>query len=567
MADLNNTTAEFTYSYTDSFTGTLAYDLVIAAFGTSSTVVTLGITKAAMGAVTADAGYYSHVTDNQTGSQTYATTFDVGFSTSASATGSTYTNSSGTLTSGTAGPAEAMEGYGALELGGVFLGTSSNAGIALKGIDDTLILDGPTQAQLAGLPISGFNQAGDQIVLNGLVDANAAIIGYNNGTLTFSDNGSTYTLDLAGLGNSASASNFKVSSAAALEGGNASAYTGDLVIGYATCFLRGTMIATPAGEVAVEALRAGDLVTVLEDGGPAARPVRWIGSGRMRVDGHADRDAAFPIRIARHAFAINVPHRDLLVTPEHCILTEAGLIPARMLVNGSSVLIDRSQPDYEYHHVELERHGILLSEGLSTESYLDTGNRAMFRDGADGVQPRPGLELAAPLAVAREAVEPIWTRLAGRARDLGLDAEHPVIPLTDQPDLRLLLDDGRELAACWHDRQRHMFHVPRGARPTRLLSRAAVPAVSVGPFVDDRRRLGVAVERLVLWTGLAERVLPATGLAMSGWHGSENNMRWTDGNAALDLPTAGDETFLDVHVAGTMLYPRQARSDEVRLAA
>ena len=233
-----------------------------------------------------------------------------------------------------------------------------------------------------------------------------------------------------------------------------------------------------------------------------------------------------------------------------------------MLVNGTSVLVDRSLAEYDYHHVELERHGILLSEGLSTESYLDTGNRAMFHDGAGGAAIRPGLRTAAPLAVARDAVEPIWSRLAERAAGLGFGPVPAMAALTDQPDLRLLLDDGRELAACWHNRQRHMFHVPRGARPIRLLSRAAVPAQAVGPFMDDRRRLGVAVERLVLWTGLQERVLPASELTMSGWHNSEGTLRWTDGNAALDLPCAGGETFLDIHVAGTMLYP-----DELRLAA
>ncbi len=556
MADLTGTSAEFTYSYSDSFTGSLQYDFTLAAFGTSGTnIVSLAITAAAPGAVTADAGYYSHVIDSQVGPQSFATTFDVGFSTAA-ATSSTYTKAAGSLTTGTAGPAESYEGYGTLELGGTFL-TATGDGVTFKGIDNTLVLDSPAAA--TSIPLTGFNQAGDQVVLNGIVDLNAAILGYSNGVLTFRNNGITYGLDIAGGG---SAANFVLTSGAAVEGGNASSYANDLVIDYATCFLRGTMIATPAGEVAVEALRSGDLVTTLEDGGPVARPVTWVGGRRMRVHEHADRDDAYPVRIVRHAFAMNVPHRDLLVTPEHCILTEAGLVPARMLVNGTSVLVDRSLAEYDYHHVELGRHGILLSEGLSTESYLDTGNRAMFQDGAGGAAPRPGLRTAAPLAVARDAVEPIWTRLAERAAGLGLGPVPAMAALTDQPDLRLLLDDGRELAACWHNRQRHMFHVPRGARPTRLLSRAAVPAQAVGPFMDDRRRLGVAVERLVLWTGLREQVVPASELAMSGWHDSEGPLRWTDGDAALDLPCAGGETFLDIHVAGTMLYP-----DELRLAA
>jgi hypothetical protein len=249
------------------------------------------------------------------------------------------------------------------------------------------------------------------------------------------------------------------------------------------------------------------------------------------------------------------------VTPEHCILTEAGLVPARMLVNGASILIDRDIVEYEFFHVELERHGILLSEGLTTESYLDSGNRALFADTQAAACVRPDTTMAAPLAVARAVVEPIWNRLADRARLLGLDAERVLVSLTDQPDLRLLLDDGSELAACWHSAQRHMFHVPRGARPTRLLSRAAVPAETVGPFVDDRRILGVAVDRLVLWTGLAEEVLPAGGVTLRGWHEGEG-ARWTNGNAELDLPQAGAETFLDIHLAGTMLYP-----EETRLAA
>jgi len=57
-------------------------------------------------------------------------------------------------------------------------------------------------------------------------------------------------------------------------------------------------------------------------------------------------------------------------------------------------------------------------------------------------------------------------------------------------------------------------------------------------------------------------VLPARGLALNGWHGSEDGLRWTNGNAELDLPEAGTETFLDIHLAATMNY-----QDEHRLAA
>ncbi len=325
----------------------------------------------------------------------------------------------------------------------------------------------------------------------------------------------------------------------------------------AVCFLRGVMIATPSGEAAVESLRAGDLVTVIEHGIRVARPVIWTGGRRHDNAGRDRRDESFPIRIRRHAFADSIPHRDLLLTPEHCILTEAGLVPVRMLVNGRSVLVDRSIPAYDFFHVELERHGILLAEGLAAESYLDTGNRALFISAGAAIRPRQDIRRVAPLAVAREQVEPIWARLCERARGLGFGGG-AAVRLTDQPELRLLLDTGRELAACWHNGRRHMFRIPSGARPIRLLSRAAKPADTVGPFVDDRRTLGVAIGRLVLWHGLTDVPVPLEALRSDGWHGVEAGCRWTDGHAALDLPVAEDETFLDVHVTATMLYPAAA---------
>ena len=322
----------------------------------------------------------------------------------------------------------------------------------------------------------------------------------------------------------------------------------------AACFLRGTMIATPRGETAVENLAMGDLVTVIENGVRFARPVTWVGGGRMDAARFGNCADAFPIRIRKDAFADGSPTRDLLVTPEHCILTEAGLTPVRMLVNRRSIVIDRSIPSYDFHHVELEAHGILLSEGLATESYMDSGNRGLFIDQADGILVRGGLTLAAPLAVARMTVEPLWNRLVDRARDLGLEDIQAIAAVTDQPELRLLLDTGIELVAHWHGRQRHMFHIPRDARPVRLLSRASAPAETIGPFVDDRRRLGVAVEKFVLWNGLDDTVVPLAQLPLDGWHETEGAFRWTNGDAAIDLPRAGTETFLDIHLTGTAVY-------------
>ncbi len=559
MAYIVNSQVEFDLNYSGTLTFGQSTQSVYSAFSNNTTVVTVTIAPTLSALSVINAGSYADLILTST-SLSIGTAFDIGYGTNGG--NGYYTSAANKLSTTTVGPSNSAAGNGTLEIGGGLVSAGVADGVNFAGTNNTLILDTSTLPS-GGLlsSINNFQGNGDQIVFNGVAASNARIVSYSNGVLTFSNNGATASIGFTGMAGTVTAANFTIGNTALVEGGNSSTYAGNLVIGFATCFLRGTMIATPSGEVAVETLRAGDLVTAVEAGRTVSRPVAWVGGRAMRVGDHDGQDAAYPVRIRRHAFAENVPHRDLLVTPEHCILTEAGLTPARMLVNGASILVDRTIPEYEFFHVELERHGILLSEGLTTESYLDTGNRALFTQAGPVPVLRPDAVMAAPLVVARDVVEPIWRRLRDRAHVLGLDADCAAVALTDQPDLRLLLDDGSELSACWHNAQRHMFRLPHGARPVRLLSRAAMPSDTVGPFVDDRRILGVAVDKLVLWTGLDEQVVPPAARSLRGWHADEG-ARWTDGNAELDLPRAGTDAVLDVHLAATMLY-----RDETRLAA
>lgn len=150
------------------------------------------------------------------------------------------------------------------------------------------------------------------------------------------------------------------------------------------CFRHGTRILTAAGEVAVEDLRAGDLV-VTRDHGP--RPVRWI--GRRAVGGAVQ--CAFPrlrpVRIAAGALGPGLPARDLWLSQQHRVLVAsriAGrifgetevLVAARHLLGLPGIAIDDSDTDLEYFHILLDDHEILLSEGAQTES-LFTGPEAM----------------------------------------------------------------------------------------------------------------------------------------------------------------------------------------------
>jgi collagen type I/II/III/V/XI/XXIV/XXVII alpha len=72
-----------------------------------------------------------------------------------------------------------------------------------------------------------------------------------------------------------------------------------------------------------------------------------------------------------------MPARDLLVSPDHAIYVDDVLIPAKLLINGTTIRQEQRRR-VVYHHVELAEHDVILAEGLPAETYLDTGDRAKF---------------------------------------------------------------------------------------------------------------------------------------------------------------------------------------------
>jgi hypothetical protein len=190
----------------------------------------------------------------------------------------------------------------------------------------------------------------------------------------------------------------------------------DGVIGFnpISCFAAGTRIATPAGELPVEALCIGDLVCT---GSGGTRMITWIGHRRVDCVRHADPGSILPIRIAPGAFAPGQPARDLLLSPDHAVYFDGVLIPIKYLLNSDTV---HRVPTREvtYFHIELEQHDIVLAEGLPVESYLDTGSRTAFANGGGAIQLHPGFASSddqtslrweadgcAPLAVSGPQIE------------------------------------------------------------------------------------------------------------------------------------------------------------------
>ncbi|MFT8720809.1 Hint domain-containing protein [Acetobacter sp.] len=355
---------------------------------------------------------------------------------------------------------------------------------------------------------------------------------------------------------------------------------GDWVIntnGSDVCFVEGTLIRTTRGDVAVEDLSVGDEVVVLE-ADEASRRIVWIGFNDASVKANlSDSEAGYPVRILKDAIAENVPSRDLLVTAEHCLFLEGGFVPVRMLVNGSSIFYDKSLTSYRYFHIETEQHSVLLAENAPSESYLDTGNRRSFVGGRVVTLASRHLswasDAAAPLTTQREVVEGLHKQIASRAAQaLGL-----TLPargaLTRKPELVFQTLSGTTLRRLSDVNGVVTVEVPEGVTQVRISSRTSSPSDIIGPFVDDRRELGVLIADVTLQDGAHRRAVTShlDGTANVGWHAMESGAaaRWTNGYAVLDLGdrVSGTKGLLKIRIAAAGPYRVMTSEDQVRICA
>jgi hypothetical protein len=144
------------------------------------------------------------------------------------------------------------------------------------------------------------------------------------------------------------------------------------------CFLAGTKIATPAGEVAVERLKIGDLVST---GAGTAQPVKWIGRRSYKAPLPDDPDI-IPVQIKAGALGPDVPARDLYLSPLHAVMLDGLLVPAGALINDVSIRYRRKLKSITYYHIEMEHHRTVFANGAEAETFIDRTSRQMF-DNAD----------------------------------------------------------------------------------------------------------------------------------------------------------------------------------------
>lgn len=332
------------------------------------------------------------------------------------------------------------------------------------------------------------------------------------------------------------------------------------------CFAAGTLIETTQGEVAVEDLTAGDLVVTIQDGQPVPMPVKWMGVRTIDIAAHPHPHLVAPVRIRAGAFGDDLPRRDLVVSTAHAIYADGKLVPANLLINNMTIVQELKTESVTYYHVELDRHSLILAEGLVSESYLDTGNRAIFSNAGLPTVLHPEFHVnagqkiweenaCAPLAVDAETIAPIWHALAARAEALG----HVPPRFTTTLDADVYLEaDGRRLRPVAVAHGRHTFMLPAGTGDIVLRSRTSAPA-DLDPLTGDWRPLGVAVRSMTLHDGDDRIVIPADHPALTqGWHtpeaGNGSIWRWTAGNATIPVKGIAVPTMLDIEIGSTATY-------------
>ena len=135
------------------------------------------------------------------------------------------------------------------------------------------------------------------------------------------------------------------------------------------CFTAGTAILTDRGEVPVEQLVVGDLIVTRDNG---LQPLRWIAQRTVRAEGKFA-----PVVIEAGTFGA---HRRLIVSQQHRVLLmhwmaelmfgePEVLVAAKDLINECSVRL-LTGGEVSYIHLLFDRHEIVFSEGLPTESFF-----------------------------------------------------------------------------------------------------------------------------------------------------------------------------------------------------
>lgn len=302
------------------------------------------------------------------------------------------------------------------------------------------------------------------------------------------------------------------------------------------CFLEGTEIKTPIGNVKIEDIKIGDTIISIQNGKEIESKVVEI--RKNNVDVHSKED--WPVCIKKNSLEHGVPYQDLYVTGDHCLYINGNLIPSRMLVNNASIVkYDMGSSNFATYHIECDAHVIVVANGALAESYLDT-NHSVSKNVVLLGEKNWHRDAAAPLCTDTNIVRPLSNALAIRAQKLGYEVSTLDNGLyTNDPDFYLETEEGRKIYPYKINNGNYFFFLPKTVSNLFLVSRTFSPSEVEGPYVDDRRLLGVMIGEISFYTPNMKEIHVTTHLhkkTLPGWHDHEfGRFRWISSRASLPL--------------------------------
>jgi Ca2+-binding RTX toxin-like protein len=132
------------------------------------------------------------------------------------------------------------------------------------------------------------------------------------------------------------------------------------------CFVEGTRIRTPNGDVSIENLNEGDLVCTLDNG---PQPIAWIG---RRTVSEAELSAHPELRPVCIKKGVLGAQRDIFVSRQHgMMINNDNLVRAIHLVDQlPGVRIAHGRKTVTYIHMMFDAHQIVFAEDIPSESFF-----------------------------------------------------------------------------------------------------------------------------------------------------------------------------------------------------
>ena len=168
----------------------------------------------------------------------------------------------------------------------------------------------------------------------------------NGGTVDYSDNDEMQSQD-----------------SLTFQGSDQSSFTADNT--GVVCFTTGTAIRTPRGDVLIDDLKVGDLVTTMDNG---SQRIGWIGQRHVTHSELLQNDRLRPVLIKNGVLGAQ---RDLLMSRQHGMLIGQDHFcrAVHLAKTMPGIRVAKGKRQVTYIHLMFEAHQVIFAEGIPSESF------------------------------------------------------------------------------------------------------------------------------------------------------------------------------------------------------